>query len=191
MTSELDVTQMMSRFGRSVPVDAVFDAWCSRDVDRMRAALSLQTNDVDRAALLGRLVEALYKRRTEPGVREEMFNVAELHIGEMPRLFSAAQAHRRAEHDMLELHHADRARQRGEPVQPYPAFDADQQYAVDTFVLYVRALCEVEQFEKACDVWRAAQSVGYVDEFGLEAGLEGVEKRRRKNEAAKAKLERR
>lgn len=176
----------ITRFGGSVPPDNVFDAWTSHDTERMRAALNAPTNAVDRHHLLLSMVEALYKQRADPSARQELFSIGARHIEELPALVAAQLEHRVLERERLERHHAERAARRGETPTSLPPFDDRLwYYDVPTFLLLVRAHCEIDQYDAAKGIWHQAHRMGYLNDEGLARELEGVEKRRRKNERAR------
>ncbi|WP_394424494.1 hypothetical protein [Vreelandella stevensii] len=73
------------RDGQLTPTDQAFDAWTSRDLAKMRAALDKKTNLVDRHFLLMTLVDETYKRRKEDlEAKEFCAQVAEQHLEEFP-----------------------------------------------------------------------------------------------------------
>lgn len=75
------------RDGKLTPTDQTFDAWTSRDLAKMRAALDTKTNLVDRHFLLMTLVDETYKRRkVDLEARELCAKIAELHLGEFPEI---------------------------------------------------------------------------------------------------------
>lgn len=180
---ESDVIRRITRFGRSVEPDAVFDAWKGRDLMQMRAALALPTNAVDRHYLLASLIGELYKLRADPAIRQELFSIGRTHLDELPSLGAAQLEDRRLQRAQNERVHAERAARRGKTPAPLPPFDDRLwHYGVGTFLLLVRAYCEIEQYDAARQTWHEAHRIGYLDAEGLAIELEGVEKRRRKNE---------
>lgn len=75
------------RDGQLTPTDQAFDAWTSRDIAKMRAALNTKTNLVDRHFLLMTLVDETYKRRKDDlEAKEFCAQVAEQHIEEFPNI---------------------------------------------------------------------------------------------------------
>ena len=70
------------RDGKSIPVDAAFEAWTSGDLDAMLAAASTKTNKVDRHHLLQSIVEASYKRRKERRMRDLCVEYSQIHLSE-------------------------------------------------------------------------------------------------------------
>ncbi|MGK2899977.1 MAG: hypothetical protein ACSLE9_15055 [Burkholderiaceae bacterium] len=180
----VDVSRRITRFGKHVAPDEAFDAWTSNDLPRMLAAVSRPTNQVDRHHLLSNIVRALYLRRAETTRRAELFRFAQLHIAELPSLLEGMREHERSRRAKraadLRLSGKLEAARETESCECGDPF-------VETFLLACRAYCEVEQYEEADDVWRAAHAMGYAGDEGLAIELEGVQKRRRKNErAAKA-----
>lgn len=166
------------RFGETIDADAVYDAWTSGDFDRMRAALHIPTNLVERDCLLATFVEQLYRRRADPAVRRELFEVGAIHLQEMQVLRAAARAHRIAERECTERHIAERAaRHRTAPME-LPPFDPNVRFAVATFGALGLAYCEIGEYESARDVWRVAHRVGYVDDGALELEFALIDKRR-------------
>ena len=165
------------RFGRSIPADEVFEAWTSRDLDRMRAAVGLQTNAVDRHCLLSVLVRVLYRERAEPGVLDELHRHATQHIRELPDLLVAMRCHEALGREAR----AAKMRTRGqfedaaateaiEPVDPY----------VETDSLANTALCQAGRFDDAITMWQIAHSVGYINDDGLSWHHADIEKRRKR-----------
>lgn len=73
-------------FGQNVPVDEAFDARVSADVERMRKALPLATNAIDKHFLYLGLVEQSYRRRAESGMAELCEEMARRHNAEFPAL---------------------------------------------------------------------------------------------------------
>lgn len=183
---ERQVLRRITRFGRAVEPDAVFDAWTGQDLDQMRAVLDDPTNAIDRGALLGTLVNELYRRRADPAMREELFAIGRKHLEELPALAAAQLEDRRVQRQLHERRRAERAAGTGETPSPLPDFDDRLwHYHVSTFLLLVRAYCEIEKYEAAKAIWHDAHRVGYLNADGLEQELEGVEKRRRKNDRAR------
>lgn len=172
----------ISRFGQQVEPDAVFDATASGSLDAMRSALPVRTNAVDRHYLLHSLVRALYLLRTESGGYDELVRIGLLHLQEMPVLFEGLLENERREQAVLRASISRRSSPVALPPVPEPELPV-----VETFLLLVRAMCEVGDYDGARDVWRAARTLDYLTDEGLAAELEGVERRRRKNEGAAKK----
>jgi hypothetical protein len=82
-------SRYVSRQGHMVKADAAFDAWTSRDVARMVAALDVPTNPIDRHHLLQTLVAETFCLRTSPEMRRICRNAGELHIAEFPTIAPA------------------------------------------------------------------------------------------------------
>jgi len=176
----------MLRFGQSVPVDAVHDAWTSGDVKQMLKVLSHDTNPVERHFLLLSLVRALYKDRDDPRVRSKLLKIGDLHLAELAELLPALyrdDAMNADAHDALMAKYST-------PSDPPRAVSDEsatsRSYSVPTFLLLVRAYCEDEKYDKARAVWRRAHEIGYIDDADLAKELEGVEKRKRRNDKKKA-----
>ena len=74
------------RQGKSVPIDDVFRAWTSGDIELMLKAISAKTNPIDRHFLLQSLVTEAYKRRKELRYRKLCIEYAEKHIHEFSSL---------------------------------------------------------------------------------------------------------
>jgi hypothetical protein len=77
----------VTRLGKSVPADAAFFAWTGGDIDEMRAALSVQTNPIDRHHLLQELVHQTYRRRKEAAMAALCHSTAETYLAEFPTIF--------------------------------------------------------------------------------------------------------
>jgi hypothetical protein len=78
---------MITRQGRSVPADDVFEAWTSGDIDRMLGALDYDTNPIDRHFLLLNLCKQAYAaRKRDPAMRDLARRVAVRHVEEFPSL---------------------------------------------------------------------------------------------------------
>jgi hypothetical protein len=178
------MSKTVTRFGKAVPADVVFDAWTSNDLAQMVAAASLQSNAVDRHHLLGSLVAALYQRREADGVRDTLFHYCALHIDELPVLLQSLREHEQ----LTRAARAEFFRKRGKLIAAEET-EAVEPMApvVDTFMLACRAHCEIGHYEQADAVWAAAHSMGYIGDDGLEHELAGVQKRKRKTERAAPK----
>lgn len=159
------MAKRVARLGVSVEADAVFDAWTSADLDRMRAALHTPTNPIERDHLLSGLIEQLYRRRADPALRRELFEVGAIHLREMPELRAAARAHRIAQRERVERAVAERAARDGCEPERLPRFDPDERFGIPTFAALAQAYCEVGEYEAAREAWRVARSVGYLHEL--------------------------
>jgi hypothetical protein len=76
------LTSFVSRLGKMVPTDAVFEAWTSQDLDRMRAVMSVRTNVIERHFLLMGIVEQSYRRRSEPDMLRLCLEAGRRHVEE-------------------------------------------------------------------------------------------------------------
>lgn len=134
-----------------VETDAVFDAWTSGDIEKMRAALSEKTNLIDRHFLLMGLVDQSYKRRKEDKEWERLCaDISELHIKEFPEIKPAL---------VKSL----------DGILP----------RVTTFQKYATLLTEQNDFDRAAEVCEIALSLGLRD--GTKSGFEGrIERIKRK-----------
>lgn len=131
------------RGGQLTPMDQVFDAWTSRDLTKMRAALNTRTNLVDRHFLLMTLVDESYKLRKEDMEANELCEkVAEQHLEEFPNIKLA-----------LEESFGG--------ILP----------RVTTFQKYATLLTEQGQYRRAVEVCEIAMSYGLHD--GTKGGFEG------------------
>ena len=173
------------RFGRHVPVDAVHDAWTSGDVNRMLKVLDHDTNPVDRHYLLLSLVQALYRDRDDPRVRAKLLKIGALHVAEMGELLPALCRHDAMNADARDALMAKYSSPSDPERAASEASTTSQGYSVPTFLLLVRTYCEDERYEEARTVWRHAHEIGYLDDAALAAELEGVEKRKRRNDKKK------
>lgn len=86
------MTKFVQRLGRSIKADEVFEAWTSADLGRMVRALPLKTNPIDRHFLLQSIVQATYKRRSDPNMRQLCVEIGRLHLSEFPALSQALAA---------------------------------------------------------------------------------------------------
>jgi hypothetical protein len=77
------------RLGKSIPADAVFDAWTSGDLNRMLSVLNHKTSPIERHFLLLNIVELTYKLRKDSAKRTLCRKVAETHLAEFPSLAPA------------------------------------------------------------------------------------------------------
>lgn len=131
------------RGGQLTPTDQAFDAWTSRDLTKMRAALNTKTNLVDRHFLLMTLVDETYKRRKEDMEAKELCEkVAEQHLEEFPNIKLA----------LVESFSGVLPR-------------------VTTFQKYATLLTEQGQYRRAVEVCEIAMSHGLHD--GTKGGFEG------------------
>jgi hypothetical protein len=74
------------RFGKSVPIDAVFIAWTSGDLELMLKVSDFKTNPIDRHFLLQSIVKESYKLRKDEKYRNLCYKFSELHLNEFPSL---------------------------------------------------------------------------------------------------------
>jgi hypothetical protein len=74
------------RGGRSVPADEVFEACASGDFERMRRALDLPTNWIDRHFLLLALIQESYRQRADPERAAECARLSEMHLAEFAQI---------------------------------------------------------------------------------------------------------
>jgi hypothetical protein len=143
------------RGGKSVPVDKVFEAWTSGDLKRMRRALNLKSNPVDRHYLLMGIVEQTFKGRSDPVMASECARVAEIHLAEFADIAPALKQEMGGE---------------------LPR--------VTTFQNYATLLTERGQFDKAIDVCNIALSYGLHDntKSGFEGRIERIKKQKSKSQ---------
>lgn len=157
--------QMVTRFGRSVPADAVFVAWTGGEINAMLAALAVPTNAVERHHLLSAIVSHFYRARaTTKGAAQKLRTYAQMHLREMPELLSEL------ERDWREGRIARGSHDGMEYVQP----------VVATFDSLCMLLCELGEYDAALDVWRKAAEVGYSDIEALDYHAKLIEKRRKR-----------
>jgi hypothetical protein len=133
----------VTRLGKSVPADAAFTAWSGGDIDEMRAAVSVQTNPIDRHHLLQELVHQTYRRRKEASM--------------------AALCQATAETYLQEFHHLYRALRRQLP--------DDTPVHITVFQHYATLLSERGNFTRAVEVCELALSEGLHD--GTASGFQG------------------
>lgn len=141
------VHESQSRFtirnGELTPIDEAFDAWTTRDLEKMRETLKTKTNLVDRHFLLMTLVDETYKlRKNDLETKELCAEVAEKHIEEFPAIKPAL------------IKSLDGILPR-----------------VTTFQKYATLLTEQGNYERAIEVCEIAISHGLHD--GTKGGFEG------------------
>ena len=83
------MTTFITRCGKQLAADEVFEAWTSGDLDRMVQALLLPTHPVDRHFLLMGIVEQSYKLQGLDEMRELCLRVGRLHAAEYPGIAPA------------------------------------------------------------------------------------------------------
>lgn len=86
MTEDFDDRQYVIRAGKSLPADEAFLAWTSGDLTRMLAATGCKTNPIDRHYLLLSIVEATYKQRWNPEMRNLCVKWGRVHLEELPQI---------------------------------------------------------------------------------------------------------
>lgn len=86
------MTSYISRLGRTIEADEVFHAWTSGSIARMRAALDIGTNPIDRHFLLLNLFGAAYRKRSVPAMRKLCREIGRQHVTEFSQLAPALQA---------------------------------------------------------------------------------------------------
>ena len=74
--------QYTYRQGELVPVDDVFRAWTSGDLDKMLKAVNIKTNLIDRHFLLQSIVAEAYKLRKEDKYRKICIKYSKMHLFE-------------------------------------------------------------------------------------------------------------
>jgi hypothetical protein len=116
------------RDGKTIAVDAVFDAWVSDDLDAMVAVINKPTRPIDRHHLLNGIVSGAYKRRDEPYYAALCASTAETYLTEMPKLLRA-----------ISKDHKDM------PLPHVPVFEK-----------YATLLTEQKHFDRAIQVCRLA-----------------------------------
>lgn len=77
----------VTRGGRSVPADEVFEAWTSGNINRMLDAAQLFTNVVDRHHLLNTLVSEAYKARFDPSMARIVDEYSQVYLAELPHIW--------------------------------------------------------------------------------------------------------
>jgi pentatricopeptide repeat protein len=173
----------ITRFGTVVPADEVFFAWTSGSLERMLAATSLQSNEVDRHHLLQCTVQRLYRQRADRAKCELLFEVAMLHLGEMKVLMDGLRRHDVASKARSHRLSEEESQRTGVPAPHIEAVPGGAIPVIETFLLVVRALCENDRYEDAKKVWHRAKEVGYLSSEGLAMEEEAVDRRQRRNEA--------
>lgn len=83
---DFDDRPYVTRNGKSMPADEAFLAWTSGNLPRMLAATACQTNPVDRHYLLLGIVQAAYKQRWNPSMRDLCVKWGRQHLEELPQL---------------------------------------------------------------------------------------------------------
>ena len=122
------------RQGKSIPIDDVFRAWTSGDLELMIKVSNNQTNPIDRHFLLQSIVEETYKLREDEKYKNLCHKFAEVHLIEFPSL---AKALKKEMGGLLPR--------------------------VTTFQYYATLLTENRQFEKAKEICQKAISFGLKD----------------------------
>ncbi|ARV17381.1 hypothetical protein AEP_00419 [Curvibacter sp. AEP1-3] len=135
------------RGGKSIEVDAVFEAWVSDDLDKMIAVMDMPTHPIDRHHLLNGIVSGAYKRRGEDYYAQLCADTAETYLLEMPKLL--------------------RAFRKDGPRLPLPH--------VPVFEKYATLLAEQKQFDRAIEVCELAIAQKLHD--NTKSGYEGRIKR--------------
>ena len=79
---KMTIVKRVSRMGRFVNADEVFEAWTSGDFRRMLAARSAHTNPIDRHFLLQGLVKEAYRQRVDPEIRRICIETGLMHLAE-------------------------------------------------------------------------------------------------------------
>ena len=182
-------TSRVTRFGRHVVADAVFHAWAGGDIDVMRAALGLQTNGVDRHYLLSSLVAALYsQRKKSPALANELVQVGEQHLRELPALVWQLERHYLLGRARLRVHEAKRAARSGSAPRPLGGDGKFTLPFISTFDQLCMVFCEAGNYDAAREVWSVAVQIGYIDEAGL-ARIDALIAKRRRRLSNKSQLD--
>lgn len=79
----------ITREGKQVRTDGVYEAWTSGDLDKMLNAVELETNPIDRHFLLMSIVDETYKHREELEMAEKCLEFGLIHINEFPSIAPA------------------------------------------------------------------------------------------------------
>lgn len=74
------------RRGRSVPTDEAYEARAAGDLERMRNALDLPTDWIDRHFLLLTLIGEAYRLRSDTAMATECARLSETHLGEFAQI---------------------------------------------------------------------------------------------------------
>src|SRR3972149_1368695 len=119
------------RQGKSVPIDDVFRAWTSGNLDEMLKVANIKTNPIDRHFLLQSIITETYKLRKEEKYRKICIVYAGKHLQEFSSIATALKE------DM-----------------------GGTLPRVTTFQNYATILSENGEFEKAIDVCQKAISFG-------------------------------
>lgn len=85
------MVKRVSRMGRFVNADEVFEAWTSGDLRRMLAARSVRTNPIDRHFLLQGIVKESYKQRADLEMRRVCIETGVMHLAEFDSIAPALQ----------------------------------------------------------------------------------------------------
>lgn len=150
-TEEAKQTSFTVRDGELTQTDEAFEAWTTRDLGKMRAALKTKTNLVDRHFLLMTIVDETYKHRKEDQEAKGLCaEIAELHIKEFPAIKPAL---------MKSL----------DGILP----------RVTTFQKYATLLTEQGEYRRAVEVCEVALAHGLHDgtKGGFEARIEKIKKK--------------
>ena len=146
------------RFGVTVDCDEVFVAWTVGDLDAKRRALSIPTNGVERHHLLQSLVEQLFQgRKSNPAYIDELMEIAELHMQELPFLLSELERHYR-------LTRAAVGSPPGAFVRP----------GITTLKHLSDIHIEAGRLNLAVGVWRREHAIGAIDDDRLDEIISNV-----------------
>lgn len=137
-----------TRQGKSVPIDDVFRAWTSGDLESMLKVSNNQTNPIDRHFLLQSIVKETYKLRKDEKYKNLCYKYSEEHLKEFPLL---AKALKKEMGGFLPR--------------------------VTTFQYYATLLTENRQFEKAIEVCQKGILFGLQDgtKAGYEGRIKRIE----------------
>ncbi|MGP4846186.1 hypothetical protein ACTXGQ_18810 [Marinobacter sp. 1Y8] len=131
------------RDGQLTPTDSAFDAWTSRDLEKMVSELETKTTLVDRHFLLMTIVDEAYKlRKNDTEMRALCQKVSEMHLAEFSKIRPALE------------------KSLGGVLPRVP-----------TFQKYATLLTEQDEFDRAVEVCEIALSFGLHD--GTKSGFEG------------------
>ena len=139
-----------TRQGEFVPIDDVFRAWTSGNLDEMLKVINTKTNPIDRHFLLQSIITEAYKLRKEEKYRKICIEYAEKHLQEFSSLVPALKE------DM-----------------------GGTLPRITTFQYYSTILTENGEYEKAIDVCKKAISYGLHDgsQSGYEGRIARIKKK--------------
>jgi tetratricopeptide (TPR) repeat protein len=88
-TNKDELASFTIRQGKPVPIDNVFKAWSTGDLDKMLKAVNIKTNLIDRHFLLQSIVAESYKLRKTDKYKKICIKYSEIHLLEFAMIAPA------------------------------------------------------------------------------------------------------